>query len=211
MKRRIIIFCVGVLMALPIVAQEFRPGVVTGLNLNVPSDLKSGLGFRVGAKGELALPKVANGLYTEFGLALSSIPWKTEKLYNPNTEITAQDKAMPYYLNIPLHVGYKWYCGQNAKFFINAGPYLSVGLFGKIKNTAMDTNQKELRSVSLNYFSYVGSDHRIDWGLGFGAGFELARHYQITLGYEWGMRDIISSQSYDYRNRTFTLQLAYMF
>jgi hypothetical protein len=211
MKRRIIIICVGVLMALPIVAQEFKIGAVAGLNLNVPSDLKSGVGFRVGVKGELALPDVANGLYAESGLTLSSIPWKTEKLYNSQTGITAQDKATPYYLNIPLHVGYKWNCGQNAKFFINAGPYLNIGLFGKIKNTAMDTNHKELHSVSLNYFSYVGSDHRVDWGLGFGTGFELAKHYQMSIGYEWGMRDIVPSPSYNYRNHTFTFQLAYMF
>lgn len=133
------------------------------------------------------------------------------KRYNPNTGIVTQDKATPYYLNIPLHVGYKWNCGQNAKFFVNAGPYLNVGLFGKVKNTIMDEHQKKLRSVSLNYFSYVGSDHRIDWGLGLGTGLELAKHYQISVGYEWGMRDILPSQSYDYRDRTFTLQLAYMF
>ena len=36
-------------MALPIVAQEFKIGAVAGLNLNVPSDLKSGIGFRVGS------------------------------------------------------------------------------------------------------------------------------------------------------------------
>ena len=75
----------------------------------------------------------------------------------------------------------------------------------------MREHQKKLRSVSLNYFSYVGSDHRIDWGLGLGTGLELAKHYQISVGYEWGMRDILPSQSYDYRDRTFTLQLAYMF
>ena len=33
MKRRIIIICVGLLMALPIVAQEFKIGAVAGLNL----------------------------------------------------------------------------------------------------------------------------------------------------------------------------------
>ncbi len=211
MKKTIILICAGVLMSLQLAAQEFRMGALAGVNLNVPSDLESGIGYRVGVKVELALPTVANGLYTESGLALSSIPWKTEKLYNPKTDVTAQDKATPYYLNIPLHVGYKWNCSQNAKFFINAGPYLNVGLFGKIKNTTMDTNHKELQSVSLNYFSYLGNDSRVDWGIGFGTGFELARHYQMSVGYEWGMRDIMPSQSYNYRNRTFTFQLAYMF
>ena len=60
--RKVIVFFSLLLMALPIVAQEFKIGAVAGLNLNVPSDLESGLGFRVGVKGELALPKQVGGL-----------------------------------------------------------------------------------------------------------------------------------------------------
>jgi hypothetical protein len=218
MKKTVILICTGVLMSLQLAAQEFRMGALAGVNLNVPSDLKSGLGFRVGVKGELALPTVANGLYTESGLILSSLPWKSENTYYPKSGIVLQTKATPYYLNIPLRAGFKWNCGRIAKFFVNAGPYLNIGLFGNIKDIQRDVNN-EPRPWSnddpVSYFKYVGSNHRVDWGLGFGTGIELARHYQVSLGYEWGMRDIMSSfddrQIYDSRIRTFTLQLAYMF
>ena len=53
--------------------------------------------------------------------------------------------------------------------------------------------------------------NRVDWGVGLNAGIELARHYQVALGYDWGMSDIMSSDNYDYRNRTFTLTLGYLF
>lgn len=217
MKRRIIIICAGLLIALPIVAQEFRPGVLAGLNLNVPSNLESRLGFHVGVKGELALPTVANGLYAESGLILSSLPWKSEKHIYPKIGIVSQTKATPYYLNIPLRAGFKWNCGRIAKFFVNAGPYLNIGLFGNIKDIQRGMNNEPLpwSNDDPGYFKYVGSNHRVDWGLGFGTGIELARHYQVSLGYEWGMRDIMSSsdnrRTYDSRMRTFTFQLAYMF
>ena len=217
MKRSIIIICTGLLMALPIVAQEFRPGVLAGLNLNVPSNLESRLGFHVGVKGELALPTVANGLYAESGLILSSLPWKSEKHIYPKIGIVSQTKATPYYLNIPLRAGFKWNCGRIAKFFVNAGPYLNIGLFGNIKDIQRGVNNEPLpwSNDDPGYFKYVGSNHRVDWGLGFGTGIELARHYQVSLGYEWGMRDIMSSsdnrRTYDSRMRTFTFQLAYMF
>ena len=218
MKRSIIIICTGLLMALPIVAQEFRPGVLAGLNLNVPSNLESRLGFHVGVKGELALPTVANGLYAESGLILSSLPWKSEKHIYPKIGIVSQTKATPYYLNIPLRAGFKWNCGRIAKFFVNAGPYLNIGLFGNIKEIQRDVNNEPLpwsNDDPSGYCDYVGSDHIVDRGLGFGTGIEVASHYQVSLGYEWGMRDIMSSSdnrpTYDSRMRTFTFQLAYMF
>ena len=218
MKRRIIIICAGLLMALPIVAQEFRPGVLAGLNLNAPSNMESRYGFRMGVKGELTFPKVVKGLYAESGLAISSLPWKSEKHIYPKKGIVSQTKATPYYLNIPLRAGFKWNCGRIAKFFVNAGPYLNIGLFGNIKEIQRDVYNEPLpwsNDDPSGYFDYVGSDHIVDWGLGFGTGIEVASHYQVSLGYEWGMRDIMSSSdnrpTYDSRMRTFTFQLAYMF
>ena len=219
MKRRIIIICAGLLIALPIVAQEFRPGVLAGLNLNAPSNMESRYGFRMGVKGELTFPKVVKGLYAESGLAISSLPWKSEKHIYPKTGIVSQTKATPYYLNIPLRAGFKWNCGRIAKFFVNAGPYLNIGLFGNIKEIQRDVYNEPLpwsNDDPSGYFDYVGSDHIVDWGLGFGTGIEVASHYQVSLGYEWGMRDIMKSSFddriiFDSRMRTFTLQLAYMF
>ncbi|MBP5355612.1 MAG: outer membrane beta-barrel protein [Prevotella sp.] len=219
MKRRIIIICAGLLMALPIVAQEFRPGVLAGLNLNAPSNMESRYGFRMGIKGELTFPKVVKGLYAESGLAISSLPWKSEKYIYPKSGFVGYAKAVPYFLNIPLRAGFKLNCGRFAKFYVNAGPYLNIGLFGNIKEFQGGVNNEPLpwyHEESGGYFSYVGSNHRVDWGLGFGTGIEVASHYQVSLGYEWGMRDIMKSSFddrtiYDSRMRTFTLQLAYMF
>lgn len=219
MKRRFFILFVGVQMALPIVAQDFRPGVLAGLNLNAPSNMESRYGFRMGVKGELTFPKVVKGFYAESGLAISSLPWKSEKHIYPKNGFIGYAKAAPCFLNIPLRAGFKLNCGRFAKFYVNAGPYLNIGLFGNIKEFLRDANNEPLPWYNADpsgYFDYVGSDHIVDWGLGFGTGIEVASHYQVSLGYEWGMRDIMKSSFddriiYDSRMRTFTLQLAYMF
>ena len=165
MKRRIIIICAGLLIALPIVAQEFRPGVLAGLNLNAPSNMESRYGFRMGVKGELTFPKVVKGLYAESGLAISSLPWKSEKHIYPKSGFVGYAKAVPYFLNIPLRAGFKLNCGRFAKFYVNAGPYLNIGLFGNIKEFLRDANNEPLPWYNADpsgYFDYVGSDHIVD-------------------------------------------------
>ena len=173
----------------------------------------------MGVKGELTFPKVVKGLYAESGLAISSLPWKSEKHIYPKNGFIGYARAAPCFLNIPLRAGFKLNCGRFAKFYVNAGPYLNIGLFGNIKEFLRDANNEPLPWYNADpsgYFDYVGSYHIVDWGLGFGTGIEVASHYQVSLGYEWGMRDIMKSSFddriiFDSRMRTFTLQLAYMF
>ena len=199
MKKYVLMICAGMLISLPGAAQELRMGAMAGMNVNVPSDLKTGIGTR---SYETYIRRIA----------LSSLPWKTERIWEPASNTTHESKANPYYLNIPVHVGYQWKCGSQMKLFAGVGPYLNVGLFGKINTTATNgTIQTEKKQkVSLNYFS-DDEMNRVDWGVGLNAGIELARHYQVALGYDWGMSDIMSSDNYDYRNRTFTLTLGYLF
>ena len=52
--------------------------------------------------------------------------------------------------------------------------------------------------------------NRFDWGLGFRAGTEIARHVQLSIGYDWGMKNINKS-GVDSKNRTFVASCAYMF
>ena len=52
--------------------------------------------------------------------------------------------------------------------------------------------------------------NRFDWGLGFRAGTEIARHIQLSIGYDWGMKNINKS-GVDNKNRTFVASCAYMF
>lgn len=216
------------LLALPFCmamkAQDFRVGVTGGYNLSSPSGYDSQSGFHAGVKGELGLPQVTKGLYMDFGLMLSSHGWKSpgnyyNDNYYPTTEskpdnslsgYTSNNKCTPYYLNIPVHIGYKFTVGRNVSLFINAGPYLNIGLFGKARETVTSgkgtTTKKE---TAGNVFSDKMLN-RFDWGLGFRAGTEIARHVQLSIGYDWGIKNI-NKYGLDCKNRTFVVSCAYMF
>lgn len=216
------------LLALPFCmatkAQDFRMGVTGGYNLSSPSGYKSQSGFHVGVKGEFGLPQVAKGLYMDFGLMLSSHGWKSpgyyyngiytspdgEKPDKPSSGFTADNKCTPYYLNIPIHIGYKFSVGRNVSLFVNAGPYFNIGLFGKAKETITpDKGTATTKETAGNVFSDKMLN-RFDWGLGFRAGTEIARRVQLSIGYDWGMKNI-NKVGMDNKNRTFVASCAYMF
>lgn len=48
-----------------------------------------------------------------------------------------------------------------------------------------------VKTVSSNVFK-DGTMPRFDWGVGFRAGVEIARHVQVAIGYDWGMKKLIS-------------------
>lgn len=201
-------------------AQDFRMGVTGGYNLNIPISYDSQSGFQVGVKGELGLPLAVKGLYLDFGLQLSSHGWKAAGYYYSGSDETASGtpssgyasdwKCTPYYLSIPVHVGYKFPAGRNVSLFVNVGPYFNVGLFGKAKETITpDDGRATTYTRSDNVFSDKMQE-RFDWGLGFRAGVEIVRHIQLGIGYDWGMKNI-NKNGMDCKNRTFVVSCAYMF
>ena len=111
---------------------NLRWGVTAGMNvssLNV-TGLDSRVGFHAGVKAELGLPQFTEGLYMDFGALLSLKGAKVE------AGSMASFKINPYYLEIPVHIGYKYAVNDNFSLFANAGPYIAIGLFGKAKMTA---------------------------------------------------------------------------
>lgn len=201
-------------------AQDFRVGATAGYNLSSPSGYNAQSGFHAGLKGELGLPQVTKGLYLDFGLMLSSYGWKSSSYYYSGYNISRLDettnnntfdyKFSPYYLNIPVHIGYKFSVGRNVSLFVNAGPYFNIGLFGKSTMTVTDgKGTSTTKNASDNLFGDKVLD-RFDWGLGFRAGAEIARHVQLSVGYDWGMKNVNKTGT-DCKNRTFTASFAYLF
>ena len=204
-------------------AQDFRVGVTGGYNLSSPSAYQSQSGFHAGVKGEFGLPQVAKGLYMDFGLMLSSHGWKSpgyyynsnynpatgEKPDKPSLGYTSSYKCTPYYLNIPVHIGYKFSVGQNVSLFIKAGPYFNIGLFGKATETIAPDKGAAMTKKTANVFSDKMLN-RFDWGLGFRAGMEIAHHVQFSIGYDWGMKNI-NRNDVNSKNRTFVVSCASMF
>lgn len=207
-------------------AQDFRVGVIGGYNLSAPSAYDSQSGFHVGVKGELGFPQAVKGLYADFGLLLASHGWKTPSYYysgsravettpgtTPGTSssgYTSSWEYTPYYLSIPVHLGYKFSMGRNVSLFVNAGPYFNIGLSGKAKETITPDNGKATTYTRADNVFSSKIQERFDWGLGFRAGIEVVRHIQVGIGYDWGMKNV-NKNGVDNKNRTFTASCAYMF
>ena len=185
---------------------NLRWGVTAGMNvssLNV-TGLDSRVGFHAGVKAELGLPQFTEGLYMDFGALLSLKGAKVE------AGSMASFKINPYYLEIPVHIGYKYAVNDNFSVFANAGPYIAIGLFGKAKMTAdgslVDGGSKV--SESENVFGDDGFK-RFDLGLGLKAGIEISKKYQFSIGYDFGF--IEAEELMGCKNRNLMISLGLMF
>lgn len=207
MKKLIVMALLGA-MILPSMAQEFRVGATAGVNVNSPSGDDTGLiGFNVGVKGELGLPQASEGWFMDFSALLSSHGWKSVAYYDKATATSLQWKATPYYLSIPVHVGYKFRCSDKLKLFVSAGPYAGIGLFGKETLTSTLAGKSTTSTVSNNIFA-DNVHERFDWGLGCRLGAELYGHWQLSVGYDWGMKD---TNKKNMRYRTLSISSVYVF
>lgn len=195
-------------MVLPSMAQEFRVGATAGVNVNSPSGDDTGLiGFNVGVKGELGLLQASEGWFMDFSALLSSHGWKSVAYYDKATATSLQWKATPYYLSIPVHVGYKFRCSDKLKLFVSAGPYAGIGLFGKETQASTLAGKSTTSTASNNIFA-DNVHERFDWGLGCRLGAELYGHWQLSVGYDWGMKD---TNKKNMRYRTLSISSVYVF
>ena len=195
-------------------AQEIKYGVTAGINFNSLSSNSNDArtGFHAGLKTEIDFNEK---LYVNAGLMLTSKPWRGLGTYIPKENIIIDSKKTPYYLNIPVHVGYKLPVAKNVKIFAEAGPYMAIGLFGSGKYTEKQydegfKNLIESKTHDLEDPFKHNYQKRFDWGLGGNIGVELFNHYQLSVGYDWGLKEILGKNT-SMKNKTFMISASYLF
>ena len=142
-------------------AQTLSGEVVAGLNIADVSELDSRIGFHVGVVGCYGFSNEFNGAYANAGALISLKGGQLDygSLLKANLDA--------YYLEIPIHIGYKHALNENFSIFGEFGPYIGLGLFGKSKI------ESEGESISVDTFSEDGGVKRFDIGLGFKLGAEI--------------------------------------
>ena len=191
-------------------SQTLRYGITGAMNVSnynveqggISYDPESRMGFKAGFRMELDAPFITEGFYFDFEALLSSRGAKIEQVvegrYMSNT-------LRPYYLEIPIHIGYRYDIGDNLGVFASFGPYFGIGLFGKNKFFDGETTSKP------DAFGDAGVK-RFDFGLGLQGGVQLFSHYRIFLGYDWGLLDIAQEfEGGTVNNRNFYIGMSYMF
>ena len=164
-----------------------------GLNLSnfraggTNADIKPG--FNLGARGEYMLPG-CHGVFVNAGVNYTMKGAKSEGL-------AATMKARACYVEIPVHVGYRYNFSNGFGVYTDFGPYFALGINGK---TILDYDDDLLDDVKTRFFrkddGSFGDIQRFDFGLGFRVGAEYINHHSLTLGCDWGITDMYTK---DYR------------
>ncbi len=155
---------------------------VAGFNLSNYGGLGSKPGAHFGAKAEFGLPSIADGVYLNAGALFSLEGYKVDFMG------IASAKANAAFLDIPIHMGYRYTINDKVAVFGEAGPYVAVGLFGKISSSV--DFMGEIEGEKLNTFD---SMKRFDIGAGLKFGVEVLQKYTLSIGYDWGFMNLAKS------------------
>ena len=207
---------VAFFMCLSVNAQDKQIsfGVKAGLNLSSfggdkeYKDMDSKLGFNAGLTLDY---NIMGDLYLLSGLELTTKGAK-ESYKDEYEDYTVT--INPMYLQIPIHVGYKFELSEGMKFVVNAGPYFAYGLGGKIKTKedGITGSIDIFKDQDIDGFNIKGMK-RFDLGIGVGLGLEFGA-LKFGLGYDLGLLNPTPSYSdyedYEESNEKFTLNNLYL-
>lgn len=175
---------------------DFRFGVTAGMNVSNITDMEmdSRIGFHVGAKAEY---NITDNLYGSAALLFSQ---KGNKKEEGSIEATSN----PGYLELPIHIGYRFKMGEKVSIFGETGPYFAYGICGKDKLEGTG-----VADYDVKFFDYDNAN-KFDFGWGVKAGVEYAK-FQISLGYEYGITKVFDIDDVKPHNSNFMVSVAYMF
>ena len=206
-----ILFIVFTILCIDSFAQHIRYGAIMGVTVATSKELDPHVGFNIGAKGEVELSKNKTGTYLDFGLILSSKGWNCDVYTDAAVTNKTTWNCTLYYLEMPVHIGYKFEISNNVLFFAKAGPYLAVGLFGNTTLKGVDSSIYDKDVISDNVFRNE-QYKRFDCGLGAAIGIERKEHLQFIVGYDHGLIKPTKTWSLlKAQNRAFYVSCAYLF
>lgn len=166
--------------------QVFNPGFHLGLNadLSINENLSFAPGFIFNTKGV--------------------------KVKDKQDGISAEMDVLLNYIDIPLHLKTKANVGDDLKFYFMVGPYVGVGVNGKVKLSVSYNGESDSDSEDLKFGSDEDEYKRLDGGFSFGIG---AEHKSVLFGitYKLGLANISNFQDngYSVHNRTLEFTIGY--
>lgn len=193
-----------------------RLGVRGGINFSglqyagYSGTVHSRLGFQIGLIVDIPLVEsfhIVPGLF--FVL-------KESKREYVDYGVPLTDKYDPTYIELPILVSTRFYFGHVVRLEINAGPYLAYGTGGKV-DRALDYIDHLNDEDFHKYYSspeepdFFDKHHarRLDYGLQFGLGLTIAKHYYVGTSYDLGLYNYAKNGTM--KNRSWYINLGYNF
>lgn len=217
--KKIILTFAATLVAFGALAQKSRTWEVeAGLNsskfhsnLNLSRYGESKLGFHLGLRRTFAFSKSNSGLYSNIGLFLSQRGMQFSVAEVPNEH----GKIDLNYLELPVHLGYKYAINNKVALFGEVGPYVALGLFGNTTTYGEIGTSYNNGNTMIEYGKKITPSFdafdRFDAGVGFRVGAELYKHFNVSVGYDWGAINGAKAEELNFKNRNFTFSVGYIF
>ena len=195
-------------------AQTFR--IIGGLNLSnmlvkdeedtYSNDFKMKPGFHIGATVEFPF---SNVLFLGTGLFIDTKGFKTKE---EGQDWVTKEKLNLYYLDIPIVLKATNEFDSGVKIFGIIGPYIGVGLSGKIKEEYEYQGQKETHEDDVEWGNDLNEDYfrRFDSGLTFGGGVEV-KAILFGISYDLGLSNISPDNDFGFnmKNRVLKFSVGY--
>ncbi|MCM1076162.1 MAG: PorT family protein [Bacteroides sp.] len=218
MKKKIFsIFCVAMAAMCPQFVSaadgddaQFRFGVDASVVMSKPSDFSKsvGAGFGVGVVGEYDFTSPVKGLFIGSGLGIVSKPWHSS-IFKID-DVVLRQKTTPYYLRLPVNVGYRFALSSDCSLHVQTGPYVSVGLFGKSKQSlSMTADDGTHRNYTDNVNCFGEICKRFDWGWSAGIGVQLMESWQLNCRGSYQFNSFLKGMKT--HNRILEIGVAYYF
>lgn len=169
-KKNLLLACIGFATG-AFAQQNINWEAQAGLNSISSVFGSSKIGFHVGVRANKEFPSVTKGFYGNVGAFISA------KGSSPNFLGT---ESSAYYLDIPVHVGYKKNLNDKFALFGEAGPYLGCGLWGTEKTTTSLEGKSETTTEDF----FKKNAPRIAYGIGVRVGMEFKQKYTASIAYD---------------------------
>ncbi|MBQ0020433.1 MAG: PorT family protein [Bacteroidales bacterium] len=153
------------------------------------------VGGTAGIKFDYMLPN-AHGTYINAGLDWimkgAKMSYKNDFPVIGTTEVTT--KIPTHYIELPVHVGFRYNVMQDLGVYGEVGPYFAFGVGGNNK-VSLDADGSEVAQYESSYSIFKKAKDRVnfqrwDAGFGFRVGCEYMNHYSLNLGCDWGFTDM---------------------
>jgi hypothetical protein len=195
-------------------AQIFR--IVGGLNLSnmliksdygtYSDDFNMKPGFHIGATADFSL---SDAISLSTGLLLDTKGFNRKE---EDQDWNRKEKLKLYYLDIPIVIKALHDFESGIKVFGLVGPYIGVGLSGKVKDEYEYQGQEDKYEEDVEWGNDENRDDfkRFDSGLTFGGGVEI-KAFLIGISYDLGLFNIapFSGDGFKINNRILRISMGY--
>lgn len=175
----------------------WRFGVQLGFNVPTfsESDYSSTIGWNFGATALYDLQDFIpnsygriSALYTRKGTAAGMVELNDVRGHSYEFQDLT---SYLHYLELPIHFGYAYEASDMVCLLAETGPYFAMRFGGSIRTDATTKDGDKVDPTNGDMKDYYRGLRYFDAGWGVRAGLLIDKKYEFTVGYDWGLGNVV--------------------